>query len=52
VINDITWDDFQAYGCQIERLKSNQIKIKVAAQPCTLMLMSDKLSHLTKDKWL
>lgn len=52
IINDITWDDFQAYGCKVERLKSNQIKIKIAAQPCTLMLMSDKLSQLTSDKWL
>ena len=27
VINEITWDDFQAYGCKVERLKSNQIKL-------------------------
>lgn len=52
VINDITWDDFQAYGCKVERLKSNQIKIKIGAQPCTLMLMNEKLSQLTSDKWL
>lgn len=51
-VSSLSWDDFQAYGCSFKREKANEITITLGDQPCTLMLMTEKLSQLSLDDWL
>jgi glycosyl hydrolase family 42 (putative beta-galactosidase) len=51
-VNDLGWQDFQPYGCEVERPTDNSIKVVLGDSPCMLILSSQKLSELTEDQWL
>ena len=51
-ISDISFKDFQAYGCNLNRLEDNKLQIKLGDKGCTLILATEKLAQFTSEQWM